>query len=76
MRTIGRKIGLAPGLGIAYHNSAVQVCPNGDLVAAYYDSPKEEDDPDQTILTMRLLLLREVSSEIGEALHNLVAVTR
>ena len=54
MRTVGRHIGLAPGLGIAYHNSAVQVCANGDLVAAYYDSPKEEDDPDQTILTMRL----------------------
>jgi hypothetical protein len=54
MATVGRKIGLAPGLGIAYHNSAVQVCPNGDLVAAYYDSPRNEDDPDQTILSMRL----------------------
>jgi Sulfatase-modifying factor enzyme 1/BNR repeat-like domain len=54
MRTVGRVIGLAPGLGITYHNSAVQVCPNGDLVAAYYDSPKDEDDPDQTILSMRL----------------------
>jgi hypothetical protein len=54
MRTVGRQIGLAPGLGIAYHNSAVQVCPNGDLVAAYYDSPKSEDDPDQTVLSMRL----------------------
>src|SRR5205085_10766715 len=29
MRTVGRKVGLAPGLGIAYHNSSVQVCPNG-----------------------------------------------
>ena len=54
MREVGWKIGLAPGLGVAYHNSAVQVCPNGDLVAAYYNTPKEENDPDQTILTMRL----------------------
>jgi formylglycine-generating enzyme required for sulfatase activity len=54
MRAVGWKIGLKPGLGIAYHNSALQVCPNGDLVAAYYNTPKEEDDPDQTILTMRL----------------------
>jgi len=54
MRTVGWKIGLAPGLGTAYHNSAVQVCPNGDLLAAYYNTPKEENDPDQTILTMRL----------------------
>ena len=54
MRTIGRHIGLAPGLGVSYHNSAVQVCPNGDLVAAYYDSPAHENDPDQTILSMRL----------------------
>jgi formylglycine-generating enzyme required for sulfatase activity len=54
MRAVGWKIGLKPGLGIAYHNSAVQVCPNGDLLAAYYNTPKEEDDPDQTILTTRL----------------------
>jgi formylglycine-generating enzyme required for sulfatase activity len=54
MRTIGWKIGFAPGLGAAYHNSAVQVLNNGDLVAAYYNTPKYEDDPDQTILTMRL----------------------
>jgi len=54
MREVGWKIGLKPGLGIAYHNSAVQMCPNGDLLAAYYNTPKEEDDPDQTILTMRL----------------------
>lgn len=50
---------LFPNLGgrsmrVAYHNSAVQVCNNGDLIAAYYNSPKEENDPDQTILTMRL----------------------
>jgi len=54
MEAVGWKIGLKPGLGIAYHNSALQVCPNGDLVAAYYNTPKEENDPDQTILTMRL----------------------
>jgi formylglycine-generating enzyme required for sulfatase activity len=54
MRAVGWKIGLKPGLGINYHNSALQVCDNGDLVAAYYNTPKEEDDPDQTILTMRL----------------------
>jgi len=54
MRTVGWKIGFAPGLGVAYHNSAVQVCNNGDLVAAYYNTPKYEDDPDQTIMTMRL----------------------
>ncbi len=54
MRTTGRHVGFAPGLGIAYHNSAVQVLDNGDLVAAYYNTPKDENDPDQTILTMRL----------------------
>jgi len=54
MRAVGWKIGLKPGLGVAYHNSAVQACPNGDLIAAYYNTPKEENDPDQTILTMRL----------------------
>ncbi len=54
MRDVGWKIGLAPGLGSAYHNSAVQVCSNGDIVAAYYNTPKYENDPDQTILTMRL----------------------
>lgn len=54
MRQVGWKIGLAPGLGVAYHNSALQMCANGDLIAAYYNTPKEENDPDQTILTMRL----------------------
>jgi formylglycine-generating enzyme required for sulfatase activity len=54
MRDVGWKIGLKPGLGVAYHNSALHVCPNGDLIAAYYNTPKEENDPDQTILTMRL----------------------
>jgi len=54
MRALGWKIGFKPGLGVAYHNSAVQVLNNGDLIAAYYNTPKYEDDPDQTILTMRL----------------------
>ena len=54
MRAVGWKIGLKPGLGSVYHNSAVQLCPNGDLLAAYYNTPEYEDDPDQTILTMRL----------------------
>jgi formylglycine-generating enzyme required for sulfatase activity len=54
MRTVGWKLGLAPALGAAYHNSALQVCDNGDLVAAYYNTLQYENDPDQTILTMRL----------------------
>jgi hypothetical protein len=53
MREAGWAAGLDPGLGIHYHNSAVQECPNGDLLAAYYNSPHDEDDPDQTILSMR-----------------------
>jgi formylglycine-generating enzyme required for sulfatase activity len=54
LRSIVWKIGLTPGLGVAYHNSAVQVCDNGDLVAAYYNTAEYEDDPDQTVMTMRL----------------------
>ncbi|HEY2883559.1 MAG TPA: SUMF1/EgtB/PvdO family nonheme iron enzyme, partial [Pirellulales bacterium] len=54
MREIGWKIGFEPGLGSAYHNSAVQVCDNGDLVAAYYNTLRYENDPDQTVLSMRL----------------------
>ncbi len=27
--------------------------PNGDMLAAYYNTPINEDDPDQTVLTMR-----------------------
>jgi formylglycine-generating enzyme required for sulfatase activity len=53
MRGIGWKLGLAPGLGINYHNSAIQVLPNGDLLAAYYNTPDQEDDPDQTVMTLR-----------------------
>jgi hypothetical protein len=54
MHNVGYKIGLAPGLGVAYHNSAVQVLDNGDVIAAYYNTPREEDDADQSILVMRL----------------------
>jgi len=53
MPEVGWKLGLAPGLGVNYHNSAIQVLPNGDLLAAYYNAPVNEDDPDQTILVMR-----------------------
>ena len=53
MPEVGWKLGLARGLGIAYHNSAVQQLPNGDLLAAYYNTPEQEDDPDQTVLTIR-----------------------
>jgi len=53
MPEVGWKIGIAPGIGINYHNSAVQVLDNGDVVAAYYNTPNKEDDPDQTILIMR-----------------------
>jgi formylglycine-generating enzyme required for sulfatase activity len=47
------KLGLARGLGVNYHNSAIQVLPNGDLLAAFYNTPDQEDDPDQTIITLR-----------------------
>jgi formylglycine-generating enzyme required for sulfatase activity len=53
MPDVGWRIGLARGLGITYHNSAVQELANGDMVAAYYNSPDKEDDPDQTVLIMR-----------------------
>jgi len=53
MPEVGWKLGLARGLGINYHNSAIQQLPNGDMLAAYYNSPNEEDDPDQTVLVMR-----------------------
>jgi hypothetical protein len=49
----GWRIGLVRGLGINWHNSAIQQMPNGDLLAAYYNNQKLEDDPDQTIITMR-----------------------
>jgi formylglycine-generating enzyme required for sulfatase activity len=49
----GWAAGIAPGIGINYHNSAIQELANGDLVAAYYNTPNLEDDPDQTILVMR-----------------------
>lgn len=53
MPEVGWKLGLAPGLGINYHNSAIQQMPNGDFLAAYYNTPDREDDPDQTLLIMR-----------------------
>jgi formylglycine-generating enzyme required for sulfatase activity len=53
MPDVGWRLGLARGLGINYHNSAVQVLANGDVVAAYYNTPRNEDDPDQTIMVMR-----------------------
>lgn len=53
MPNVGWQLGLSRGLGIAYHNSAIQQMPNGDTLAAYYNTPNQEDDPDQTVLTMR-----------------------
>lgn len=53
MPGVGWKVGLASGLGINYHNSAIQELPNGDMLAAYYNTPDKEDDPDQTVLVMR-----------------------
>jgi formylglycine-generating enzyme required for sulfatase activity len=53
MPGVGWRLGLEPGIGVNYHNSSIQVLPNGDLLAAYYNVPINEDDPDQTILTMR-----------------------
>ncbi len=53
MPAVGWKLGLTPGLGINYHNSSIQVLPNGDLLALYYNTPDREDDPDQTLLVMR-----------------------
>ncbi|GGH09094.1 SUMF1/EgtB/PvdO family nonheme iron enzyme [Silvibacterium dinghuense] len=53
MMGIGWRLGIAEGIGVNYHNSAIQVLPNGDLLAAFYNSPDHEDDPDQTIMTMR-----------------------
>ena len=47
MPDVGWRVGLATGLGINYHNSAVQVLANGDVVAAYYNTPNKEDDPDR-----------------------------
>lgn len=53
MPEVGWHVGLAPGLGINYHNSAVQVLANGDVLAAYYNTPDKEDDPDQTVMILR-----------------------
>ena len=62
MPEVGWHLGLAPGLGINYHNSAVQVLANGDLIAAYYNTPDKEDDPDQTVMIMR----RRAGSEVWD----------
>lgn len=53
MPDLGWRVGLARGLGVNYHNSAIQVLSNGDVVAAYYNTPNKEDDPDQTVMVMR-----------------------
>jgi hypothetical protein len=53
MPDVGWRAGLARGLGINYHNSAIQVLANGDVAAAYYNTPRNEDDPDQTVMVMR-----------------------
>ena len=53
MPDVGWKVGLEPGLGINYHNSAIQQLPNGDILAAFYNTPDREDDPDQTVMTLR-----------------------
>jgi formylglycine-generating enzyme required for sulfatase activity len=53
MPEVGWKVGLEPGLGINYHNSAIQMLPNGDMLAAFYNTPDREDDPDQTVMTLR-----------------------
>jgi formylglycine-generating enzyme required for sulfatase activity len=53
MPGVGWKLGIAPGIGINYHNSAIQQLPNGDFLAAYYNNQQSEDDPDQTVLIMR-----------------------
>ena len=39
------ELGLAPGLGINYHNSAIQELPNGDFLAAYYNTPDQRRRP-------------------------------
>lgn len=58
----GWRLGLPRGLGINWHNSAIQQLPNGDFLAAFYNNLKLEDDPDQTIVTMR----RRAGSEVWD----------
>src|SRR6185437_14792913 len=53
MPNVGWRLGIARGIGINYHNSAIQVLPNGDILAAFYNTPDREDDPDQTIMVLR-----------------------
>lgn len=54
MHTVGWKIGFMPGLGQVWHNTAVQVLDNGDLVAAQYNVPQWENEVDQSIAVLRL----------------------
>lgn len=54
MHTVGWKIGFMPGLGQVWHNTAVQMLDNGDLVAAYYNTPEWENEVDQSIAVLRL----------------------
>jgi formylglycine-generating enzyme required for sulfatase activity len=58
----GWRLGLPRGLGINWHNSAIQQLPNGDFLAAYYNNQKSEDDPDQQVITMR----RRAGSEVWD----------
>jgi len=53
MTEVGWKIGLPPGLCTRHHNSALSACPNGDVIAFYYNS-FTEDAPNQSIVVVRL----------------------
>jgi formylglycine-generating enzyme required for sulfatase activity len=54
MHTVGWKLGFKPGLGQVWHNTAVQVLDNGDLVAAQYNTPQWENEVDMSIAVLRL----------------------
>lgn len=54
MHKVGWKIGFMPGLGQVWHNTAVQVLDNGDLVAAQYNTPQWENEVDMSIAVLRL----------------------
>jgi len=53
MWEVGWKLGIPRGIGVKYHNTALGFMPNGDFLAADYNSPRGENDPDQSILTLR-----------------------
>jgi formylglycine-generating enzyme required for sulfatase activity len=61
MIEVGWKIGLAPGLGVWQHNSALAALPNGDLLAFYYNGFFERN-PDLSLVALRL---RHGSEEWG-----------